>query len=322
MLRFALRRAAQVLLTLAILALAAFLTIRSAPGGPAQVLLGPDRVTPELEAELNQQLGLDRPLPEQFARWVASLVQGDLGYSYFHRRPATDVVGERLPATLLLGGLAFVLSLGGGVALGVWAALCRGSWVDRALSSAAVGVVSTPSFWLGIVLIVIFTAWLRVLPSAGMAPIGREDDLLERGRHLLLPLLTMAAPHAASLALYTRAAMLEALAADYTRTARAKGASERQVAWRHALRNAAIPIATIAGLNLPHVVEGSVIVESVFAWPGLGQLTVASVSCRDYPILLAVTLLVALHDWCAARSGPCCTGRTSRPRGRSAPVVA
>ncbi len=174
------------------------------------------------------------------------------------------------------------------------AAVRRGTWTDRLVSSAAVAVVATPSFWLGILLVVVFAAWLRVLPSAGIAPVGQENDVVARGRHLLLPLLTMALPHGASLALYTRAAMLDALAADYTRTARAKGVGERGVAWGHALRNAASPIATVAGLNLPHIVEGSVVVESVFAWPGLGRLTVTSVGQRDYPVLLVVTLLVGL----------------------------
>ncbi len=294
MLRFLLRRLAQVLLTLVILATVTFAAVRAAPGGPAQVLLGPDRYTPQLEAQLNRQLGLDRPLPEQLLHWAGSLARGELGYSYFHRRPAGAVVAERLPNTLLLGGLAFLASLAGGVGLGVAAAVRRGTWTDRLVSSAAVAVVATPSFWLGILLVVVFAAWLRVLPSAGMAPVGQENDVVARGRHLLLPLLTMALPHGASLALYTRAAMLDALAADYTRTARAKGVGERGVAWGHALRNAASPIATVAGLNLPHIVEGSVVVESVFAWPGLGRLTVTSVGQRDYPVLLVVTLLVGL----------------------------
>lgn len=294
MLRFLLWRLVQVLLTLLVLAVLTFGAIRAAPGGPAQILLGPDRYTPQLEAQLNRQLGLDRPLPEQFLRCGAALLRGELGYSYFHRRPAVEVVAERLPNTVLLGGLAFLVSLAAGVTLGVAAATRRGTWIDRLVSSAAVAVVATPSFWLGILLIVVFAAWLQILPSAGMAPVGQEGDFLARARHLLLPLVTMTAPHSASLALYTRAAMLEALAADYARTASAKGISRRGVAWGHALRNAAIPIATVAGLNLPHIVEGSVVVESVFAWPGLGRLTVVSVGQRDYPVLLVVTLLVGL----------------------------
>jgi peptide/nickel transport system permease protein len=294
MIAFTLRRAGQASLTLVALAVATFFLLHLTPGGPAQMLLGPDRYTPEREAAINRQLGLSQPLPTQLVRWLIALVRGDLGYSYFMRRPAFEVVRERLPATLLLGGLAFIVALVGGVSWGIWAAARRGSWLDRLLSTIAVVTVSIPSFWLGIGLIVVFAAWLRLLPSAGVAAIGREHDVGDRARHLVLPLLTIAAAHTASLALYTRAALMETLGQDYIRTARSLGARERRVLWGHALRNAAIPVTTQAGLTLPHLIEGSVIVESVFSWPGIGQLTIASVGRRDYPILLVVTLLVGV----------------------------
>lgn len=293
-LRFLLRRVAQFVVTVVALLLIVFFVVRLAPGGPAQSLLGAEYYTPERAAELNRQLGLDRPLPEQLVRWLTLLVTGDLGYSYFFRRPAIDVVLERLSATALLGGLACLLSVLGGVTLGVCAAMRRGSAADRLIGAGAVGVLATPAFWLGILLIVVFAAWLRLLPSSGVAPVGREDDLIERGRHLLLPLLAVAARPIAALTLYTRTAVVETLASDYVRTARAKGLSARRIAYGHALRNAAIPIITLAGLQLPIVVEGSVVIETVFSWPGLGFLTVASVGRRDYPILLVITLLVAL----------------------------
>jgi len=294
MLRFTLRRVAQVALTLAILVAGAFFALRAAPGGPAHVLLGPDRLTAESEAQVNRQLGLDRPLPEQFVRWVGALAHGELGHSYFHRRSAAQVVLERLPATLQLGGLAFLLSLGVGVPIGIWAAVRRGTWLDRLLSRAAVAAISTSTFWFGIGTIIVFSVWWGMLPSAGLAPVGREGSLPERLRHLILPLLTMAASHTASLALYTRAAMVEALSADHTRTAKAMGASHAKLIWRHALATAAIPIATIAGLNLAHFLEGSLVVETVFAWPGIGQLTVASVARRDYPVLLVISLIAGV----------------------------
>jgi len=227
-------------------------------------------------------------------RWLVALVRGDLGYSYFMRRSAFEVVRERLPATMLLGGLAFVVALVVGVSWGIGAAARRGGRLDRLLSTIAVVTVSIPSFWLGIGLIVVFAAWLRLLPSAGVAAIGHEREVGDRARHLILPLLTIAAAHTASLALYTRAALMETLGQDYIRTARSLGARERRVLWGHALRNAAIPVTTHAGLTLPHLIEGSVIVESVFSWPGIGQLTVASVGRRDYPILLVITLLVGV----------------------------
>jgi len=294
MVAFALRRLVQVGGTLVVLLILAFLAVRLAPGGPAYALLGPDRYTPALAARIDQQLGLDRPLPEQFVRWITQLTRGELGYSYFHHRPAVAVVLERLPATLQLGSLAFLVALALGIPAGVWAAVRQGSRLDRLLSRAAVLVLATPSFWLGIGLILLFSASLRLLPSAGLAPIGQEGDWLARGRHLVLPLATLAASHAASLALYTRAAMREALDADHTRTARAMGQSPGWVIWRHALATAAIPIATIAGLTLAHFLEGSLVVETVFAWPGIGQLTVASLPRRDYPVLLVITMVVGI----------------------------
>ena len=290
MIAFLVRRAVEVILTLAALMLAVFLVLRLAPGGPAQVLLGPDRYTPALEERVNHSLGLDRSLPEQVVRWVRAVFAGELGTSYFHRRPASQVVLERLGATLILGGLSFGLSLAVGLSVGVLAAARRGSWIDRMLSHGAVAVIATPSFWLGIGLILLCSVWLGILPSAGRAPIGQEGDLGARLRYLILPVLTMAASHAASLALYVRSALLEVLSSDFVRTARAMGASARRVLWRHALSAAAVPIITLAALNLAHFLEGSIVVETVFGWPGIGQLTTASVARRDYPVLLVISL--------------------------------
>ena len=290
MIAFLLRRSVELLLTLGVLVLVVFVVLRLAPGGPAQVLLGPDRYTPALEARVNHVLGLGRSLPEQMGRWVRAVFEGELGVSYFHRRPASEVVLERLGATLLLGGLAFALSLAAGVSVGVLAAARQGSRLDRLLSHGAVAVIATPSFWLGIGLILLCSVWLGILPSAGLAPIGREGDLGARLRHLVLPVVTMAASHAASLALYTRSAVLSVLASDFVRTARAMGASTRRVLWRHTLRAAAVPIITVAGLTMAHFLEGSIVVETVFGWPGIGQLTTASVARRDYPVLLVISL--------------------------------
>ena len=291
MLGFVLRRLLQTALTLAVLLGAVFLALRLAPGGPAYALLGPDRYTPARAARIDQQLGLDRPLPQQFVRWLDEMAHGELGHSYFYHRPAVTVALERLPATLQLGGLAFLVALGVGVPVGVWAAVRQGQWADRLLSRSAVVCLATPTFWLGIGLILVCSAWLHLLPSAGRASIGQEGNLADGLRHLLLPLITFAASHAASFALYTRTSMLDALAAEHTRTAAAMGASRSRVIWRHALATAAIPIATVAGLTLAHFLEGSLVVETVFAWPGIGQLTVASVSRRDYPVLLVISLM-------------------------------
>jgi len=313
MLGFVLRRLLQAALTLLTLLALVFAVLRLAPGGPAYALLGPDRYTPERAALIESQLGLDQPVPEQARRWVLQFTHGELGYSYFHHRPALAVVRDRLLATLILGGLAFLLALLVGIPTGVWAAVRQGQWVDRVLSRAAVVVLATPSFWLGIGLILLCSAWLRVLPSAGWAPIGGGATLGERLRYLLLPLITLAASHAASLALYTRTAMREALAADHTRTAYAVGIPARRVIWRYALATAALPVVTMAGLMLAHFLEGSLVVETVFAWPGIGQLTVASITRRDYPVLLVVTLFVGIMVL-GANLLTDCVGRWLDPR--------
>lgn len=291
---FALKRAGQLGLTVAVLAVCVFVAVRIAPGGPAASLLSAEELTPERIRELERQLGLDAPLHDQLGQWLGQLGQGDFGASYFFRRSAKDVVLERLPATLTLGATSLVVALLIGVSAGVWAASRPGSVVDQIVSSSAVALLATPNFSFGLLLIVLFAAWLRLLPSSGAGPPGYEPTLLESLRYLILPAVTMAAHPAATLALYTRSATLEALASEYVRTARAKGLSARNVAWRHALPNATIPIVTLVGLQLPHLVEGSIVVEAVFTWPGIGALTVASVGRRDYPVLLVITLLAGV----------------------------
>jgi peptide/nickel transport system permease protein len=271
---------------MAALAVGVFIIVRLAPGGPAAVLLGPDYWTAEREAELNQRLGLDEPLPFQVVLGTAAVARGELGFSYFHRRPVVDVVLERVGPTMVLGTLAWIVSTTAGAAIGTLAGFRRGA-AARALITLSLVGVSIPAFWLGIVLIVVFAAWMRLLPSAGLG-----EGAADQARHIVLPMLTLAIPHAATLALYTRTAIGEVLAADHVRTARAKGLRERIIAVRHVLRNASIPISTMAGLQLVHLLEGSVVVESVFAWPGIGHLTLTSVTQRDYPVLLAISLLV------------------------------
>jgi peptide/nickel transport system permease protein len=292
--RFLLQRVVQMIVTLLVLVIATFLALRMAPGGPAGVLLGPDQQTPERVAQVETRLGLDRSLPEQLVRWSGSVLHGDLGTSYFYRAPALDVVMERLPATLVLGAGAMLLALVIGIPAGVWAAARRGGVIDRLVRGSAVVMMSTPTFWLGIGLIFVFSSWMGVLPSSGSGAMRGASTFDERLRHLALPLTTMALPTAAIFALYTRSALAEVLDADFMRTARAMGLRERQLLWGHALRNAAIPVVMQIGLTLPHVLEGSIIVETVFSWPGIGQLTASSVGRRDYPILLTITLFVGI----------------------------
>lgn len=292
--RFLLWRGAQILLTMVVLIVVTFIMVRVAPGGPAQVLLGPDQVSPENIAAVDARLGLDRSLPEQLWKWTSAVAGGDLGISYFYRLPAVQVVVERLPATLILGGSALVVAMLVGIPLGAWGATRRGGWVDRLIRSGAVVVMAIPVFWLGIGLIFLFSASMGWLPSSGTGPVAGPATLVDRVRHLILPMLAMALPTAATFALYTRGAVADVLRTDYMRTARAKGLRESALLWRHAFRNAAIPVTIQVGLTLPHLLEGSIVVETVFSWPGIGQLTAASVGRRDYPVLLTVVLLVGM----------------------------
>ena len=289
---FVLRRGGQILLTMIVLVLVTFVIVRVAPGGPAQVLLGPDQVSPERIAEVDARLGLDRSIPEQLWRWTESVAQGDLGSSYFYRMPAVQLVIERLPATLILGGSALLLAIVLGIPLGAYAATHRRGWLDRLIRSGTVIVMSIPVFWLGIGLVFLFSARMGWLPSSGTGPIGGEVSVTDRLRYLALPMLAMALPTAATFALYTRSAVIGVLHRGYMQTARAKGLPERRLLWGHAFRNAAIPVVVQIGLTLPHLLEGSIVVETVFSWPGIGQLTAASVGRRDYPVLLAIVLLV------------------------------
>jgi peptide/nickel transport system permease protein len=214
-----------------------------------------------------------------------------MGISYFHRRPAADVIAERITPTLILGAVAWTLSLVGGVVAGVIAARYRGGWLDRLISTSVIGLMSTPPFWLALMLIVVFAAWLGVLPSAGLVSLGREDDLGDKVKHLVLPMLALGLPHLASLAIYTRATVIEVTGEDFVRTARAKGLADPSVWWRHILRNASIPVATVAGLHLAHLLEGSLVIEAVFAWPGIGHLALTSAGRRDYPVLLLLAMV-------------------------------
>jgi peptide/nickel transport system permease protein len=276
-----------------------FFLMRAAPGDPLSRLSESRPISPAEVALLRARYGLDQPIGRQFASFITGLARGDLGVSIEYGRPVTALLAERLPATLLLGGSVLLLNFTVGLWLGVWQAVRRGSKVDRWLTTLSLAGYATPSFWLGLVL-----AWLvgikwRLLPAAGMndpllswdaSLASRTADVL---RHLVLPALTLSIVSIAATMRYQRTAMLEVLRLPYIVTARAKGLDEREVTWRHAWRNALFPVITLFGLWLPVLVTGSVFVESVFAWPGLGSLAAAAVGGRDYPLLMGASLLVA-----------------------------
>ena len=287
-----------------------FGAVRLIPGDPAQVMLG-ERASPEAIARVRHELGLDKPLPVQFGVTVSRMAQGDLGRSIVTGAPVTHEIGQRFPATVELGIAALALALAIGIPLGILAAARKNSWIDVLSTSGALVGVSMPIFWLGLVLMLLFSAQLRVLPLSGrldlaldLAPITGLHllDSLLRGDliafrsallHLILPALTLATVPMAIIARMTRAAMLEVLGADYVRTARAKGLGEHAVIWGHALKNAAIPIVTVAGLQLGYLLSGAVITETIFSWPGIGSLAVQSIFSRDFPVLQGCVLIFA-----------------------------
>ncbi|HXE58612.1 MAG TPA: ABC transporter permease [Gemmatimonadales bacterium] len=298
MIRWLAARLAQAAATLAVVAVILFFVVRLAPGDPISHLVGERAVSAEELAQLCRRHGCDRPLPEQFAAFVGGLARGDLGVSFSHHRPVGAVMLERLPKTLLLGATVLLLNFTVGLALGVLQAVHRGGAIDQVLTGASLVAYATPSFWLGIVLVWLFSLRWHLLPAGGFAdPLLDHADLATRladvGRHLVLPALTLSAVTIAATMRYQRGAMLEVLRRDFIRTARAKGLPERRITWRHAWRAALFPVLTLFGLWLPLLATGSVFVESVFAWPGLGLLAYDAIGSRDYPLVMGTSLLVS-----------------------------
>ncbi len=270
-----------------------FTLLHVAPGGPEAALLGGD-ISKETAAMLRRSLGLDQPVPVQYVRWLGSAVRGNLGVSYLQGQPVARVIREHLGATAQLAGGALTLAVLVAVPLGVVSATRANSWVDRSATGIALAGVSFPSFWLGILLILLFASVLRWLPASGLSSYGLEHDVADRLRDAILPTVTLAATQLAAFLRFTRSSMLEALQQPFVAVARAKGLRERAVLLRHAFRNALMPVITLLGLSVRFLVGGAVLTETVFAWPGIGRLAVDAVTARDYPLLLGLNLLVAL----------------------------
>jgi len=289
---YVLRRLAQAIVLLWIVSVITFVLIHTAPGGPA-MLQNPDLGREQI-ARFRANLGLDDPLPVQYVRWLRAAVRGDFGRSYNTVEPVLRLVGTRLPNTLLLTGAALGLAIVFAIPLGVLSATYRNTAVDRAIAGVSFMGISTPVFWLGIVLIVVFSVQLKALPAGGMYQIGAPFSVADRLRHLLMPVFVLTIANLAEVTRYTRSAMIGALGEDYVRTAHAKGLPAATVLFRHALRNALIPVITIVGVYLPRAVSATAITETVFSWPGMGQLAVQSAATRDYPVVLGATLAVAV----------------------------
>ena len=279
---YVVRRLWQSALTLVGVSVLVFVILRVVPGDPAKMLL-PEGAPESAIEELNRQLGLREPLHVQYGLFLQSVFRGDFGQSFQYRAPALRVVLERLAATVQLALAAMAITVAVGVTLGIVAAVRRGTGYDYASTVLAVLGQSLPNFWLGIMLILLFGVALRWLPTSGF----------ESWRHLILPSVTLAAFPMALVARLTRSSMLEILGRDFIRTGRAKGLAERAVILRHALRNAAVPLLTVLGLQIGTLLGGAVITESVFAWPGMGKLVVDAIFFRDFPVVQTVLILSA-----------------------------
>jgi peptide/nickel transport system permease protein len=268
-----------------------------APGDPVTAFLDPEQMTslgPDWVAEQKRALGLDEPLPVRYALWLGELARGNLGYSMVDRRPVVEKLGERAGPTLQLMLAALIIGVGVSIPIGIVSAVKQYSLVDYLSTLAGLAMISVPGFFLGLAAIYVFALKLEILPTAGMVTVGAEPSLGDRLHHLILPAIVLGLAEAASIMRYARSCMLEVIRQDYVRVARSKGLGETVIMLRHALRNALIPLITIIALHFPTLVGGSVIIEQIFAWPGMGTLAISAIFGRDYPVIMALNLLSAL----------------------------
>ncbi len=292
MLRYIARRALALLPVFFLMTLIVFLLIRMVPGDPIDVMYGAEGMDEARRQALSESLGLDQPVIVQYIKWLGRALTGDLGRSYRAQMPVLDLILQRLPATIFLSMAALIFSVVLAVPLGILSAVKRNSGADLGAMVFAILGLSLPQFWSGIMLVLIFSIWLGWLPSIGY--VSPFDDLGRFFRHLILPAVTLGWSLAGTTTRLTRSSLLEELGRDYVRTARGMGITERRVLWGHALRNALIPTVTMVGLQLAFLIGGAVIVEAIFAWPGIGLLIVDSIFARDYPVVQGVILTVAV----------------------------
>ncbi|MDB5732239.1 MAG: transporter permease [Variovorax sp.] len=297
-LRFLLRRLLLGIATLLLIAVMNFLLVRAAPGDPATVMAGETGAADEaFVQQLRERFDLDKPLPRQLATYLGNLAKGDLGMSYRQEQPVIDLIAGRLPATLLLTGSAFVLSLLLGVGLGVLASTRVGTWKDGAISVFATLFYATPLYWLAVIAVLVFAVWLPWFPAFGFQTVGGGQQgfgrALDIAHHMVLPTLVLAMFYMAVYARMTRASMLEVADQDFVKAARAKGLAPSRVLRAHVLRNALLPVVTLAGLQAGAMVGGAVLIETVFAWPGIGRLLFDALAQRDYSLLLGTFLVTA-----------------------------
>jgi len=291
--RYLVRRALVTLPILLGITVLSYFIMSLTPGDPVTMLVNPSMSEADIEIK-RRALGLDQPVYVRYAKWLGELLRGNLGYSFSSGAPVARRIGERLGPTLLLTGTALGLSYLIAVPTGVLVAVRRYTWIDYLATFLAFLGISLPTFFLGLAGIYVFALRLRWLPTGGTMTLGGDGGILDLLWHLVLPASVLAVAGAGALMRYVRSSMLDVLGQDYVRTARAKGLAEVLVLRRHALRNALIPVVTLAGLQLPALLAGAVITEQIFEWPGMGRLTIEAINQRDYPVLMGITLITAL----------------------------
>jgi len=298
---YALRRILQTIPILLIISVLLFLMVRAAPGGPLTAARRNPNTSLEQIQALEEKLGLNDPLPVQYGRWMKDMLSGDMGQSIKFRRPVSEMINERIPNTLLLVGIAFLVTLIFAIPIGVWSARKPYSIFDYSMTTITFIGQSIPVYWLGLGLIVIFYVTLKnpftgapFFPVGGMNTYGKEGDILDTLWHLILPVTALSLGWVAWYSRFLRSSMLDVLHEDYVRTARAKGVKDRAIYYKHALRNAILPLVTLIALDLPSLFAGALFVETIFSWPGMGRLFWDAAKGRDYPVLLGVVMITAV----------------------------
>jgi peptide/nickel transport system permease protein len=301
MANYALRRVLQAIPILFILSILLFAMVRAAPGGPLSAAYRNPNVSKEQIAILKHQLGLDQPLPVQYVKWLGDMLRGDMGESIKFRRPVSVMIAERIPNTLVLVGVSFLVTLLIALPVGILSARKPYSVFDYIATTLTFIGQSVPVYWLGLALILVFyvaiqnpTTGMPLFPAGGMRTIGGDNNLADLAWHLVLPVTALSASWAAWYSRFLRSSLLDVLHEDYVRTARAKGAPDRLVYYKHALSNAILPLVTLIALDLPSLFAGALFIETIFAWPGMGRLFWDAARGRDYPVLLAVVMIDAI----------------------------
>jgi peptide/nickel transport system permease protein len=311
MIGYLLRRLIGTIPVIVLISLLVFLLIHAAPGDPADLLLS-DQASPEDIADARHRWGLDQPIYVQYVRFLLNMLQGDFGTSFRYSDPVITLIGERLPATIELAFVSMLIAVALGVPLGVWAGAKPNSWADNLGSFFGFFGISMPSFWFGIMLILVVSGYFNWLPSSGRSTYGiargsetgfyivssvlsgNFQAAWDGVRHIIMPAIALGTNMMGIIMRVTRSAVLEVMHEDYVRTARAKGVTESTVLWRHVLRNALVPVITVGGLELGTLLSGSIIVETVFAWPGSGSLLISAIQSRDYPLITGTVLIYTL----------------------------